>query len=112
MNRATALLAVATALGVSWLLTDAANSQQTPRYPMDDKLANEPAPWAVPGKWGKRGNWGRWGEEDKRGMLNYITPEMVLQAAALVKKGKVYALGEELTSGTRYGLWRPVLGHC
>src|SRR6266481_9440704 len=98
MNRPTYFLAVATALGVSWLLTDAASAQQAPRYPLDDKLANEPAPWAAPGKWGKRGNWGRWGEEDKRGMLNYITPEMVLQAAALVKKGKVYALGEELTS--------------
>jgi len=92
------LRAVATVLGVFWLLTDTAGAQQTPRYPLDDKLANEPAPWAVPGKWGKRGNWGRWGEEDKRGMLNYITPEMILQAAALVKKGKVYALGEELTS--------------
>ena len=68
------LRAVATVLGVFWLLTDTASAQQTPRYPLDDKLANEPAPWAAPGKWGKRGNWGRWGEEDKRGMLNYITP--------------------------------------
>jgi hypothetical protein len=98
MNRRLYHLAIAMALGVSWLLTDATSAQQTPRYPLDDKLANEPAPWAVPGKWGKRGNWSRWGEEDKRGMLNYITPEMVVQAAALVKKGKVYALGEELTS--------------
>src|SRR5262249_6019960 len=98
MNSPTYFLIVATALGVSWLLTDAASAQQAPSYPLDDKLANEPAPWSVPGKWGKRGNWGRWGEEDKRGMLNYITPEMVVAAAALVKKGKVYALGEELTS--------------
>jgi hypothetical protein len=44
------------------------------KYPLDDKFANEPAPWTVKGKWGERGNWGRWGEEDKRGMLNYITP--------------------------------------
>ena len=36
------------------------------------------------------------GEEDKRGMLNYITPEMIVKAAGLVKQGKVYALGEEL----------------
>jgi hypothetical protein len=98
MNRPMYFLAVAMVLGLSWLLTDATSAQQTPRYPLDDKLANEPAPWAVAGKWGKRGNWGRWGEEDKRGMLNYITPEMVVEAAALVKKGKVYALGEELTS--------------
>jgi kynurenine formamidase len=73
-------------------------AQQAPTYPLDDKLANEPAPWTQPGKWGKRGNWGRWGEEDKRGMLNFITPEMIVKAAGLVKQGKVYALGEELHS--------------
>ena len=98
MTRATSLLALATAAGVSWLLVGVASAQQAPQYPQDDKLANEPAPWTVPGKWGKRGNWGRWGENDKRGMLNYITPEMVAQAAALVKQGKVYAPGEELNA--------------
>jgi kynurenine formamidase len=98
MNRLTSLLAVGTAVGIFFLSIAAASAQQAPQYPQDDKLANEPAPWSVPGKWGKRGNWGRWGENDKRGMLNYITPEMVVQAAALVKKGKVYALGEELTA--------------
>ena len=80
------------------LTTVMAGAQSAPQYPLDDKLASEPAPWTVPGKWGKRGNWGRWGEDDKRGMLNYITPEMVAKAATLVKRGKVYALGEELTN--------------
>jgi len=99
MNRLTSILAAGlAAAGMLCLSVAAAEAQQTPQYPQDDKLAGEPAPWAVPGKWGKRGNWGRWGEDDKRGMLNYITPEMVAQAALLVKKGKVYALGEELTS--------------
>ena len=83
MTRSTSLLALAT---VSWLLVGAASAQQAPQYPQDDKLANEPAPWTVPGKWGKRG------------MLNYITPDMVAQAAALVKQGKVYAPGEELNA--------------
>src|SRR4029077_17728835 len=96
MNRLTSLLAVGTAVGVSFLSIAAASAQQAPQYPQDDKLANEPAPWTVPGKWGKRGNWGRWGEEDKRGMLNVITPEMVTKEAGLVKQGKVTALGEEL----------------
>src|SRR5712691_11658161 len=96
MKRPMSLFAVAAALGVCWLLTDAASAQQAPQYPLDDKLANEPAPWAGPGKWGKRGNWGRWGEDDKRGMLNYVTGDMVAKAAGLVKQGKVYALGEEL----------------
>src|SRR2546425_2893887 len=84
------------ALGVLFLSIAGTSAQQAPHYPLDDKLANEPAPWTVPGKWGKRGNWGRWGEQDKRGMLNYITPDMIVKAAGLVKQGKVYALGEEL----------------
>src|SRR5438874_12260812 len=83
-------------LGMLWLLGSANAQQPAPTYPLDDKLANEPAPWTVPGKWGKRGNWGRWGEQDKRGMLNAITPEMIVKAAGLVKTGKAYALGEEL----------------
>src|SRR5256712_13289339 len=83
-------------LGVLWLLGGVSAQQPAPQYPLDDKLANEPAPWTVKGKWGKRGNWGRWGEQDKRGMLNVITPEMITQAAGLAKRGKVYALGEEL----------------
>src|SRR5438477_12587331 len=87
-----------TAAGLFVLSMAAASAQQAPQYPPDDKLASEPAPWTAPGKWGKRGNWGRWGEEDKRGMLNYISPEMIIKAAGLVKQGKVYPLGEELHS--------------
>jgi kynurenine formamidase len=34
-------------------------------------------------------NWGRWGPDDQVGTLNFITPEKVRQAAALVKQGKV-----------------------
>lgn len=33
-------------------------------------------------------NWGRWGREDVRGTLNYITPEHVRRAAALVRSGR------------------------
>jgi hypothetical protein len=83
-------------LGMLWLLGSANAQQPAPTYPLDDKLANEPAPWTVKGKWGARGNWGRWGEEDKRGMLNAITPEMIVKAAGLIKQGKVYPLGEEM----------------
>src|SRR5215510_9531070 len=83
-------------VGVVFLWLGVASAQQAPQYPLDDKLANQPAPWTAPGKWGKHGNWGRWGEEDKRGMLNYITPEMIVKAAGLVKQGHMYALGEEL----------------
>jgi kynurenine formamidase len=37
-------------------------------------------------------NWGRWGAEDEQGSLNLITPELIKQAAGLVKTGKVYSL--------------------
>jgi len=33
-------------------------------------------------------NWGRWGKDDDRGTMNYITPEHVRRAAALVKSGR------------------------
>ncbi|MCL2060119.1 MAG: cyclase family protein [Oscillospiraceae bacterium] len=33
-------------------------------------------------------NWGRWGADDERGTLNYITPDAVKAAAALVTSGR------------------------
>lgn len=33
-------------------------------------------------------NWGRWGDDDELGTLNYITPEKVRAAAALVRSGR------------------------
>jgi kynurenine formamidase len=33
-------------------------------------------------------NWGRWGDDDELGTLNFITPEMVRAAAALVRSGR------------------------
>src|SRR5688500_11610344 len=69
-----------------------------PPHPLDLQLENQPAPWTVKGKWGARGNWGRWSEQDKRGMLNFISPEMIIKSAGLVKQGKVYPLGEDMHS--------------
>ncbi len=37
-------------------------------------------------------NWGKWGAQDERGTLNYITPELIVKAAGLVKRGQVYGL--------------------
>src|SRR6478752_3706210 len=39
------------------------------------------------------GNWGRWGNDDERGALNLLTPEVVSAAAASIRTGKVYSLG-------------------
>ena len=33
-------------------------------------------------------NWGRWGDEDQLGTLNFITPDVRRQAAALVREGR------------------------
>jgi kynurenine formamidase len=44
-------------------------------------------------------NWGKWGKEDQLGTLNYITPEIIVQAASLAKSGKTYSLAIPLTSG-------------
>lgn len=33
-------------------------------------------------------NWGVWGPDDERGTLNYITPQTIQRAAALVKSGR------------------------
>ncbi len=43
-------------------------------------------------------NWGRWGDDDEYGTLNLITPEKKAQAAALVKKGRVFSIGRDLST--------------
>src|ERR1700722_10191707 len=40
-------------------------------------------------------NWGRWGEEDQFGTLNLIDPAKLMEAASLVKQGKVISLGAD-----------------
>src|SRR3990172_13115344 len=37
-------------------------------------------------------NWGRWGSDDEIGTVNYITPEKMCRAAALVTKGRSVSL--------------------
>lgn len=37
-------------------------------------------------------NWGRWGAEDEIGTLNYVTPDVIVKAARLVKRGIVFSL--------------------
>ena len=41
-------------------------------------------------------NWGRWGSDDQVGALNLLTPQVVLDAARLIRKGKVYSLAVPL----------------
>jgi kynurenine formamidase len=37
-------------------------------------------------------NWGKWGPDDEVGSLNYLGPEQVLAAAALIRSGKTFTL--------------------
>ncbi len=37
-------------------------------------------------------NWGKWGDSDQIGTLNYITPEKIIAASRLVKKGRSFPL--------------------
>ncbi len=41
----------------------------------------------------------KWGAADEIGAANYVTPEQVLMATALVKEGKSHGLGIEITVG-------------
>jgi kynurenine formamidase len=38
-------------------------------------------------------NWGRWGDDDERGTVNLITPECVVAASQLVRRGAIFDLG-------------------
>ena len=42
----------------------------------------------------------KWGPNDEIGAANYLTPELALKAAQLVKTGKTYALGIPVDSAT------------
>jgi kynurenine formamidase len=51
-------------------------------------------------------NWGKWGADDQIGTLNYVTPDMLVAASRLVRKGAVFALGIPLDgTGPQTGLW-------
>jgi kynurenine formamidase len=38
-------------------------------------------------------NWGRWGDDDERGTVNLITPECLVAASQLVRRGEIFDLG-------------------
>jgi kynurenine formamidase len=51
-------------------------------------------------------NWGKWGPNDEIGTLNYVTAGNIIEAAALIKRGKVFSLGIELNgNGPQTGKW-------
>jgi kynurenine formamidase len=38
-------------------------------------------------------NWGRWGTDDERGTVNHITPERLVAAGSLIRRGAIFDLG-------------------
>jgi kynurenine formamidase len=51
-------------------------------------------------------NWGRWGAEDEIGTLNNISPQDIVNAARLIRKGKVFSLALNFdSSGPQNGQW-------
>jgi kynurenine formamidase len=61
----------------------------------------------------KLNNWGRWGRDDRIGTLNHVMPEDIVRAAALIRTGKVFALGMPLDrygpqNGLFGGRWNPI----
>ncbi|MFQ5880552.1 MAG: cyclase family protein [Dehalococcoidia bacterium] len=46
----------------------------------------------------KLSNWGKWGPDDEIGTMNFITPQKIIAAARLVRKGKVFSLAVPLDS--------------
>ena len=54
----------------------------------------------------KCSNWGRWGPDDEIGTLNHVTPEDIVAAAQLIRKGKVFSLALNFDNeGPQRGLW-------
>jgi len=69
---------------------------------MDIKVGRE----AVAEASKKLSNWGRWGKDDHIGTLNHVTPQNIVDAARLIRKGKVFALGMALDrNGPQNGLF-------
>ncbi len=50
----------------------------------------------MPATTGQIGNWGRWGADDQLGALNQITPDDVVAAARLVRRGRIYSLAQPI----------------
>ncbi len=51
-------------------------------------------------------NWGRWGADDEIGTLNNISPRDIVNAARLIRKGKVFSLALNFdSSGPQNGQW-------
>jgi kynurenine formamidase len=56
-------------------------------------------------------NWGRWGDDDQRGALNLITPEVTAAAAATVRSGRTVSCARPLDTAAAVDNPSPVAHH-
>ncbi|MFP4513307.1 MAG: cyclase family protein [Acidimicrobiales bacterium] len=73
------------------------NAQRGPRRAADSALpayAHLPVEDGAP----DGSSWGVWGEDDRLGCLNLLTPERVVAASSLVERGVVFALDADLAT--------------
>lgn len=61
---------------------------------ISDRLGVE----AFQGLFDRCSNWGRWGQDDERGTLNLITPEVRLRAASLVREGTTVSISHPINT--------------
>jgi kynurenine formamidase len=59
---------------------------------MTEQTASDVVPTVVREYIEKYTNWGRWGEDDQLGALNFVGPDQVRSAAALVRTGEVISM--------------------
>lgn len=68
----------------------------------DDDLSAE----AVRERLQRYQNWGQWGPGDQLGSMNYVTPDKVASAAALVRRGATFSLALPIDdTGPMNGTW-------
>ena len=61
---------------------------------ISDRLGVE----AFQGLFDRCSNWGRWGQDDERGTLNLITPQVRLRAAGLVREGATVSVSHPINT--------------
>lgn len=59
--------------------------------------ASEPLEAEVLEMFDNLSNWGRWGEDDKLGTLNLITPDVTKAAAAVVRRGRTVSVARTIS---------------
>jgi kynurenine formamidase len=74
-------------------------------------LSSNPSESQVLGYLQSLSNWGRWGENDRLGTLNFITPQKTLSAVSLVTQGLTVSLSFDITPGLPRPQSRPQVLH-